>query len=78
MSYSSFVMWGALTLMAFGAFGGAIYEGNLIGIFEEAYPSELDKKDALHRCGQAEASFSRFSGSDRETCYRALLTPRPM
>ena len=78
MSYSSFTMWGALTLMAFGAFGGAIFEGDLVGMYEDAYPSELAKKDALRRCGLAQSSFSRFSEADRETCYRAMLAPQPL
>jgi hypothetical protein len=78
MSYSSFIMWGTLSLMAFGGIGGAIVKGDLIGTFQEAYPSDLAKKDALYRCSEADASFSKFSQADRENCYRILLRPSPM
>lgn len=78
MSYSYFTMWGMLALLVFGALGGAIYRGDLIETFRDAYPSDIAHQDALRRCAQSDASFSKFSRDDRETCYRALLEPRPI
>ena len=78
MSYSYFTMWGMLGLLALGAFGGAIYRGDLIGTFSDAYPSDIAHQDALRRCAAADASFSKFSKEDRDSCYRALLEPRPI
>jgi hypothetical protein len=73
MSYNYFTMWGLLILMALGAFGGAIYRGDLISNFREAYPSDLAEQDALRRCGQSDAAFNKFSESDRRSCYGAML-----
>lgn len=78
MSYSYFTMWGMLALLALGAVGGGIYRGDLIGTFRDAYPSDIVHQDALRRCAESDASFSKFSQEDRETCYRALLEPRPI
>ena len=73
MSYNYFTMWGLLFLLALGAFGGAIYRGDLISNFRDAYPSDVGEQDALRRCGQADASFNKFSESDRQNCYGAML-----
>lgn len=78
MSSSYFTMWATLALLALGAFGGAIYRGDLISSFRDAYPSDIAHQDALRRCSEADASFSKFSQDDRETCYRAMLEPRPI
>jgi hypothetical protein len=77
MSYSTFTMWGMLTLLALGAFGGAIYRGDLISTFRGAYPSDLARQSALRRCSQADAAFSKFSESDREACYRSQILHPP-
>ena len=71
-------MWGLLILLALGAFGGAIYRGDFIQTFRDAYPSEIAKQDALKRCRQADASFSKFSSGDRDHCYQAMLHPIAM
>ena len=73
MSHSYFSMWGLLILMGLGAVGGLIYRGELVSTFSEAYPSDPGKQDALRRCGQADPSFSKFSGDDRRACYQAML-----
>jgi len=71
-------MWGLLILLGLGAFGGAIYRGDFIQTFRDAYPAEIDKQDALRRCHQADAGFSKFSASDRDNCYAAMLHPVAM
>jgi hypothetical protein len=70
---SYFSMWAMLGLMAFGAVGGALFHGNLFGSIRDAFPSDSIKQGALHRCGQMDAKFSRFSEQDRDACYRVLL-----
>jgi hypothetical protein len=75
MSHSYFTMWGLLILMGLGAFGGLAYRGELFSTFSEAYPSDPGKRDALHRCGEADPSFSKFSSEDRAHCYKAMLGP---
>jgi len=73
MSYSYFTMWGLLILMGLAAFGGVTYRGEILGTFSEAYPSDPAKQAALRRCGDADASFTKFSADDRNACYRVLL-----
>lgn len=73
MPNSYFAMWGMLALMALGALGGVLIHGDVVGSIRAAYPSDLAQRDALHRCGQMDAEFSRFSEHDRDTCYRAML-----
>jgi hypothetical protein len=70
-------MWGMLILMAFGAVGGALWHGNLLGSIRDAYPSDPARRYALQHCGEMDAGFSRFSAADRETCYRAVLPAAP-
>lgn len=66
MSYSYFSMWGLLILMGLGAAGGLMHGG-------DAYPSDTAQQEALRRCGEADASFSRFSANDRQACYKVML-----
>ena len=66
-------MWGMLILMTFGAVAGPLVHGNLLGSIRAAYPSDEVRRDALHRCGEMDSEFSRFSAQDREVCYRAVL-----
>lgn len=75
MPTSYFTMWSLLILMGLGAVGGLVYRGDLIRTFSEAYPSDPARQDALRRCGDADASFTKFSADDRQACYRALLPP---
>ena len=65
MGFSYLNMWGLLILLALGAVGGALYRGDLIQSFRDAYPTEVAKQDALRRCQQANPSFSKFSVEDR-------------
>jgi hypothetical protein len=64
--------------MTFGAVGGALYRGDLISNFRDAYPSDLAERDALQRCSTADASFNKFSEGDRRNCYGAMLHPVAM
>lgn len=73
MSYSYFSMWGLLILMGLGAVGALIGRGDIT--VSGAYPSDPAKQNALHRCGEADPSFSKFSANDRNACYRALVPP---
>jgi hypothetical protein len=73
MPQSYFTMWGMLILMALGALAGPLIHGNVLGTIRAAYPSDQAKSDALHRCGEIDGDFSRFSEHDRDTCYRAIL-----
>ncbi len=74
MPASNFSMWGMLILMAFGAaISAGVFHGNVFAEVRAAYPSDTVKRDALHRCGQLDTEFSRFSDHDREVCYRAVL-----
>lgn len=73
MPMNYFTMWGMLTLMAFGAVGGALAHGNVLGSIRSAYPSDPAQRYALQRCGEMDSGFSRFSAGDREACYRAVL-----
>jgi len=73
MPSNYFTMWGMLILMAFGAVGGPLIHGNVLGSIRAAYPADEVKRDALHRCGEMDADFSRFSQHDRDICYRAVL-----
>ncbi|HXP05927.1 MAG TPA: hypothetical protein VN808_17545 [Stellaceae bacterium] len=73
MPMNYFTMWGMLTLMAFGAVGGALVHGNVLGSIRDAYPSDSTQRYALQRCGEMDSAFSRFSAGDREACYRAVL-----
>ena len=77
MSVSHVTMWGLLALMALGAGLELMPSGGLTRSLRAAYPSELVKREALHRCGQMDGSFSRFSAADRESCYRAILPAAP-
>jgi len=54
-------MWGMLILMAFGAVGGALIHGDLLGSIRGAYPSDPLQRHALQRCGEMDSGFSRFS-----------------
>jgi hypothetical protein len=78
MSSSYFSMWGLLILMGLGAVGGLIHRGQLVSTFSEAYPSDPARHDALHRCGDGNPSFSKFSAADRQACYKAMLPPTTM
>jgi hypothetical protein len=62
-------MWSILTLMALGELAA---HGNVVGPLRAAYPSDPVKRDALHRCGEMDSGFSRFSRHDRDICYQAL------
>jgi hypothetical protein len=73
MPQSYFTMWATLFLLAFGALGGALIHGDVFGSIRAAYPADTARRDALHRCGQMDAEFSRFSEHDREVCYRAIM-----
>lgn len=73
MPTSYFTMWAMLGLMTFGAIGGFLLHGNLIGTIRQAYPSDSIRQEALRRCSQMDAGFSRFSAEDRQNCYRAIL-----
>ena len=66
-------MWGMLILMAFGAVGGALIHGDLLGSIRGAYPSDPLQRHALQRCGEMDSGFSRFSAGDRNACYHAVL-----
>jgi hypothetical protein len=73
MPMNYFTMWGMLTLMAFGAVGGALIHGNALGSIRAAYPANPAQRYALQHCGEMDAGFSRFSAGDREACYRAVF-----
>lgn len=73
MRMSYFTMWAMLALMVFGAFGGTLFHGNVFASMRAAFPSDSIKQEALRRCAQMDAQFSRFSAQDRDTCYRAIL-----
>jgi hypothetical protein len=72
MSYSSFTMWGMLSLMVVGAVVGGLFHGDLIQNFRDAYPSDIAKQDALRRCAMMDAAFSKYSPSDRDNCCRSM------
>jgi hypothetical protein len=73
MPASYVTMWGLLALMALGAAFELMPGGSLIGSLHAAYPADLVKRDALHRCGEMDEQFSRFAAADRENCYKAML-----
>jgi hypothetical protein len=73
MPQSYFTMWGMLAIMVFGVIIGPLIHGNVLGSIGAAYPADQAKRDALHRCGEMDDDFSRFSEHDREVCYRAVL-----
>jgi hypothetical protein len=74
MPVSHFNMWGMLILMALGAaMSGGVFHESFLASVRAAYPSESVKRQALRRCGQFDAEFSRFSEHDREICYRSIL-----
>jgi hypothetical protein len=73
MPTSYFAMWGMLILMALGAVGELAIQDDFFGSVQAAYPADLIEREALTRCGQMGAKFSRFSQNDRETCYHAIL-----
>jgi len=73
MSQSYFTMWGMLALMTLGALAGPLIHGDVLGSIRAAYPADQAKRDALHRCGEMDSDFSRFSAHDRDLCYRAVL-----
>jgi hypothetical protein len=73
VSTNYFSMWSILSLMAFGAVGGAAVHGDLLGSIRAAYPSNSIQGEALHRCSRMDTGFSRFSEQDRDSCYRAIL-----
>ena len=74
MPASNFTMWGMLILMALGAaMSAGVFHGNVVAEVRAAYPGDVARRDALHRCSRLDAEFSRFSEEDRETCYRAVL-----
>jgi hypothetical protein len=73
MPSSYFTMWSMLIIMALGAVAGPLIHGNVLGAVRAAYPSDDAERDALHRCGEMDAGFSRFSEHDRDLCYRVVL-----
>jgi hypothetical protein len=73
MPASYFTMWGLLILMVLGAVGGLLVHGNVWGSIRDAYPADVTRRDALRRCGEMDAAFSRFSEDDRQNCYRTIL-----
>ena len=73
MPMNHFTMWSLLALMAVGAVGGALVHGGAVSAIRGAYPGDPAMRLALHQCGAMDSGFSRFSASDREACYRALL-----
>jgi hypothetical protein len=73
MPASYVTMWGLLILMVLGAASGVMLHGDFFESIREAYPSDEAKRDALHRCGEMDEEFSRFSKLDRDNCYRAIL-----
>jgi len=58
-------MFAMLAIMVFGA-----SEGRLAHAFRSSFPSDLAKREALHRCSAGDSKFSRFSERDRHDCYR--------
>jgi hypothetical protein len=70
---SYFTMWGMLIIMALGAVAGPLVHGNVLGSIRAAYPADVAKRDALHRCAAMDSDFSRFSEHDRDVCYHAML-----
>lgn len=75
MPASNFTMWGMLMLMILGAaMSAGVFHSNFFGSIRAAYPSDTARRDALHRCGQMDPQFSRFSAHDREICYRSILS----
>jgi hypothetical protein len=73
MSLGYFTMWGMLIVMGFGVVLTLVFDGSPIGALREAYPSDLSRQEALHRCGQMNPQFSRFSQHDREACYQVIM-----
>jgi len=74
MPASNFTMWGMLILMALGAaMSAGVFHGGFYSSIREAYPADTVQRGALHRCGEMDGEFSRFSAHDREVCYHALL-----
>jgi hypothetical protein len=73
MSSSYFTMWSMLFLMTLGAVADPLIHGNVLGSVRAAYPSDEAKRDALRRCGEMDAEFSRFLQRDRDVCYQAVL-----
>jgi hypothetical protein len=74
MSLGSFTMWGTLIVMGLGLAMTIVFDGNPINAIRDAYPSDVGKREALRRCARMVASFTRFSSSDRDTCYRTTYT----
>jgi hypothetical protein len=73
MPSSYFTMWGMLIVMALGAAAGPLIHGDVLGSIRAAYPADVARRDALHRCGEMDPDFSRFSEHERDVCYHALL-----
>jgi hypothetical protein len=75
MSASYWRMWALIGVMVFGVVVSWVMNGNPFGSLADAFPSDPSQREALRRCDQLSTHFSRFSESDRESCYRTISQP---
>ncbi|HWB48732.1 MAG TPA: hypothetical protein VG651_06455 [Stellaceae bacterium] len=65
-----------LTLAVIGAAGVAIVDPGIVKAFyQDIYPSDPAKRQALELCFMQDHKFNRLEASERERCYHRMLQP---
>jgi hypothetical protein len=67
-----------LLVVAVVAFAGgvaSVHPGVFVGIWEEIYPSDTVKRQALELCFMQDHNFNRLDAAQRESCYRHARLP---
>jgi len=47
-------------------------------LYEQLYPGDPAKREALEQCFMADYKFNRLNPSEREACYKRKLAPPPV
>jgi len=65
-----------LIFLAVIAFVGGVSAGPLAGLYEDVYPSDAAKREALDMCFMQDHKFNRLEAAERDACYRRTLLPQ--
>lgn len=65
----------AVAVVAFAGGVASVHPEVLTGFYEDIYPSDPAKRQALELCFTLDHSFNRLDAAEREACYRQALLP---
>jgi hypothetical protein len=71
MTFAQKLVLGAAAVMLAGA---AAFPRELAALYQDSYPTDARKREALAQCQLTTPSFIRFLPSDREECYARMRT----